>query len=196
VQADEATLAVMQRHLLRSTGTDALDCLLSWCTWEFGEQEPPAAAAAAASEAGAAAASAAVVSFSSPAERAALVKSLPPEVGQPLGRALEAVNGTDVQVGVGCLLPMLWGFLCRVGEATGQGGGGSGQNICAAVVSFSGAAKRAALVKSLPPEVGQPLGKALEAVNGADVQVGRLLKQLRVWLLLCLCCLLPLLWGL
>jgi hypothetical protein len=89
----------MQRHLLRSTGTDALDCLLSWCKWEFGEQDPPAAAGAATSEAGAAAAaSAAVVSFSSPAERAALVKSLPPELGQPMGKALEAVNGTDVQV--------------------------------------------------------------------------------------------------
>jgi hypothetical protein len=99
LQADEATLAVMQRHLLRSTGTDALDCILSWCKWEFGEQEPPPAAAAAATEAGAAAASAAVVSFSSAAERAALVKSLPPEVGQPLSKALEAVNGADVQVG-------------------------------------------------------------------------------------------------
>jgi hypothetical protein len=88
----------MQRHLLRSTGTDALDCLLSWCKWEFGEQEPPPAAAAG-SEAGAAAASAAVVSFSSPAERAALVKSLPQELGQPVGKALEAVNGADVQVG-------------------------------------------------------------------------------------------------
>jgi hypothetical protein len=50
------------------------------------------------------AASAAVVSFSSAAERAGLVKSLLPEVqslgttlsvlGQPLGKALEAVNGT------------------------------------------------------------------------------------------------------
>ncbi|WIA28131.1 hypothetical protein OEZ86_010705 [Tetradesmus obliquus] len=94
LQADEAVQTVMQRHLLRSTGTDALDCLLSWCKWEFGEQEPPAAAATAGE---AAAAAAAVVSFSSPAERAGLAKSLPPELGQPVGKALEAVGGTDVQ---------------------------------------------------------------------------------------------------
>ncbi|WIA08065.1 hypothetical protein OEZ85_007531 [Tetradesmus obliquus] len=94
LQADEAVQTVMQRHLLRSTGTDALDCLLSWCKWEFGEQEPPAAAATAGE---AAAAAAAVVSFSSPAERAGQAKSLPPELGQPVGKALEAVGGTDVQ---------------------------------------------------------------------------------------------------
>lgn len=92
LQADEATLTIMQRHLLRSTAADAVDCLLSWCKWEFGEQELPAAA-------GDAAAAAAVISFSSPAERSNLVKSLPPEVGQPLARALDSLNGTGVQVG-------------------------------------------------------------------------------------------------
>jgi hypothetical protein len=145
LQADEATLAVMQRHLLRSTGTDALDCILSWCKWEFGEQEPPPAAAAA-SEAGAAAASAAVVSFSSAAERAALVKSLPPEVGQPLGKALEAVNGADVQVSVCLVTQLLCCFVSAVFIVFATYAVGYAQG-CA--------------------EVGQPLGKALEAVNGA-----------------------------
>lgn len=95
LQADEATLAVVQRHLLRSTGTDALDALLTWCKYEFVEQDAPGAVAA-----DGAAAAAGGCSFAGPIERSAVVKALPPDVGQPMARALEAANGADVQVGM------------------------------------------------------------------------------------------------
>jgi hypothetical protein len=94
-QEDEATLTLLQRHLLRTTATEALDALLSWSQLEFGEEELAAAAAAAAGEAAAAPSS----SSWTPASRSKLVKTLPPEVAQPLAQALEASGGTDPQVG-------------------------------------------------------------------------------------------------
>lgn len=92
VQEDEATLTLLQRHLLRTTATEALDALLSWSELEFGDEDVTAAAAG----------EAAVPSSSwTPASRSKLVKSLPSEVGQPLTQALEASGGTDPQVGDG-----------------------------------------------------------------------------------------------
>lgn len=93
VQEDEGTLTLLQRHLLRTTATDALDALLSWSQLEFGEEDVAAAAAAAAGDA------AAPGSSWTPASRSKLVKTLPPEVAQPLTQALEASSGTDSQVG-------------------------------------------------------------------------------------------------
>lgn len=106
MQADEATLQLLQRHLLRSTGTDALDQLLSWCHWEFNEEAAAAAVEQQQQQQGAAAAAgglAAAVSFT-PAERSKLVKALPPEVGQALTKAVDAANGADVQVCVVCCI--------------------------------------------------------------------------------------------
>jgi hypothetical protein len=109
-QADEATQAIMQRHLLRSTGMDALDALLSWCQHEFADQDLPAAAPAPSASAAAAAGAGrgqqqqgssggggGLVAWTPP-ERAKLIKALPAEVGQPLARALEAAGGSDTQV--------------------------------------------------------------------------------------------------
>jgi hypothetical protein len=45
------------------------------------------------------------------------------------------------------------------------------QPVAAAAASFT-PAERSKLVKSLPPDVGRVLTSALEAGNGADVQVG------------------------
>lgn len=91
-QEDEGTLTLLQRHLLRTTATDALDALLSWSQLEFGEEDVAAAAAAAGD-------AAAPSSSWTPASRSKLVKTLPPEVAQPLAQALEASGGTDSQVG-------------------------------------------------------------------------------------------------
>lgn len=90
----------MQRHLLRSTGTDALDALLTWCKYEFVEQDAPipAAATAAGASDGSGSRSAAVAVFAGPADRSGLVKSLPPDVGQPMAKVVEAANGIDPQV--------------------------------------------------------------------------------------------------
>jgi hypothetical protein len=90
-QADEATLAIMQRHLLRSTGSEALDLLLTWCQHEFADDQAPGATAAAAAEVP-------PPGSWTPAERSKLVKALPAEVGQPLARAVEAAGGVDPQV--------------------------------------------------------------------------------------------------
>jgi hypothetical protein len=89
-QEDEVTLTLVQRHLLRTTATDALDALLSWSDLEFAEEDVPAAAAEEAAALG--------ISWT-PATRSKLVKSLPSEVGQPLSAALDAAGGTDPQVG-------------------------------------------------------------------------------------------------
>lgn len=93
-QEDEATLTLVQRHLLRGTATEALDALLSWSELEFGEDD--VATATAAGEPGAASSSS-----WTPATRSKLVKSLPAEVGQPLAKAVEASGGVDPQV---CML--------------------------------------------------------------------------------------------
>lgn len=85
----------MQRHLLRSTATDALDSLLSWSQLEFGEDDISAAAGEPA------VADPASSSSWTPAARSKLVKSLPAEIGQPLAKALEAAGGTDPQVRLG-----------------------------------------------------------------------------------------------
>lgn len=107
-QDDEATLTLVQRHLLRGTATEALDALLSWSQLEFADDDATAAAAAATSADATASSSS---SSWTPATRSKLVKSLPPEVGQPLGKALEATGATDPQV------RLCWGFgrQCREG---------------------------------------------------------------------------------
>lgn len=123
-QEDEATLTLVQRHLLRSPATEALDALLSWAELEFGEED----AAGGAAELSAAAAN----SSWTPATRSKLVKGLPAEVGQPLAKTVEAAGGADTQVSCwyfqpykpcGCLGWQLvtWGILVWSGDS-GQDG--------------------------------------------------------------------------
>lgn len=108
-QDDEGTLAVMQRHLLRSTGGDALDALLSWCKWEW-EVAASGDSTGAAGGAGSGASGAELACtappgglavFKSASERAALVRELPQELSVPLRAALDGINGGgggDVEV--------------------------------------------------------------------------------------------------
>jgi hypothetical protein len=90
LKEDEATLTLVQRHLLRTTATEALDALLCWADLEFAEEDMAAAAATG---------EAAAPGSWTPATRSKLVRSLPSEVGQPLSAALDAAGGTDPQVG-------------------------------------------------------------------------------------------------
>jgi hypothetical protein len=97
--------------MLRTAGAAALDALLGWCQQEF---TPDSEAALAAQQAAAGTTSSSSSSsggggganevqwFATPAARLAVVGALPKELSGPVGLALEALNGTDMQVG-------LWG---------------------------------------------------------------------------------------
>ena len=106
-QPDTQTLVV--KHMLRTGGMEALDALLAWCQQEFCPDMAATAAAATGStgsSGGASSTTAAgenVVWFTSTAAKQKVMAALPQEIGGPVGQAVEALNGADIQVGMGCI---------------------------------------------------------------------------------------------
>jgi hypothetical protein len=85
---DESLQTLLARHAARTTGAEAVDALLRWCQLEFASDDEPPASAGGASEAPPPLA---------PGERSKIVKGLTPDVGGPVGKAVESLTAGGTQ---------------------------------------------------------------------------------------------------
>lgn len=89
---DEATLAVLQRHLLRSAGAECVDALLRYLAADSAAEE------AEEGQGGDPALADASAGPLSAAQRAAVLKELPPDVKPAASAAVEKLGGTSLEV--------------------------------------------------------------------------------------------------
>lgn len=112
---DEGTLGVLHRHLLRSAAADCVDALLRYLAADevaASEQEQEG------QEGGEGAAGASAAGPLAPAERAAILKRLHPDVKALATTAVDKLNGSSLEVrtaGRALAMPRVHLFLCQFG---------------------------------------------------------------------------------